>query len=72
MKRDSKKSVIKYIKFWLLSGYGDELFYTEKINEWVKKDGNEKGIMVRSAKLLKKQNREYMFALYKILNYLQK
>lgn len=54
MKKPSKKEIAKLLKLWLISGYSDELFFSKNITEWVKKDGNEKDVMVRAVKLLRK------------------
>ena len=68
----SKKIIVELIKLWLISGYSDELFFTKNIKNWIKEDGDEKSVMVRSVKLLRGQNRRSMFLLYLILKYFEK
>lgn len=66
-----KKDFIRLIKLWIISGYNDDLFYTKTINNWIKEDGNENDVMVRSVKLLRNQNKRYMFLLFLFLEYLE-
>jgi len=72
MKKPSKIKLLKIIKLSLILAYGDELFYTKNIDKWIKEDGHEKNVMVRSLKLLRNQNRRSMFLLYVIVKYFEK
>jgi len=67
----SKKKLLKILKISLREGTMMENFYTEKISTWIKEDGNEKNIMVRSVKLLRTQNRDYMGIIFLVMEFLE-
>jgi len=67
-----KKELLKILKSLLKSGNTLDVTLTENISTWMKEDGyTEKDLPVRTAKLLRSQNREYLGIISLVLEFLE-